>query len=84
MRILQQSDPIYLDDQVTTQMGARLLIRLSDETELTLGEDAALVLDRFVYDPDAQTGSLVVRSLTGAFLFPLRIGRTLERGGGQD
>ncbi len=68
-RALKPSDMIYLDDVLSTEAGARLLVRLADETELTLGEEAELVVDRFVYDPDGEAGSLVVRSLAGAFLF---------------
>jgi len=68
-RTLATHDPVYLDDRLTTGAGARLLLRLADDTEVTLGAKAALVVDRYVYDPDTANGSLVLRSLEGAFLF---------------
>lgn len=68
-RALRPDDPVYLDDRLTTASGARLRVRLADETEITLGENAELVVDRFVYDPDAKSGSLALNALTGAFLF---------------
>lgn len=68
-RRLRPADPVYLDDRLTTETGARLRVRLNDETEITLGENAELVVDRFVYQPDADTGSLALETLKGAFLF---------------
>jgi len=69
VRSLDAGAPVYLDDRLSTDADARLLVRLADETELTLGENADLVVDGFVYDPDAGKGGLLLESLTGAFLF---------------
>lgn len=42
--------------------------RLLDGSELTLGENAELLIDEFVYDPAAEGGRLAV-NVKGAFLF---------------
>src|SRR5687767_10798383 len=44
-------DPIFLGDQVTTGVEGRLQIMLADETVFTIGPNAAMTIDTFVYDP---------------------------------
>ena len=40
--------PVNMNDVITTGPGARLQITFRDETQLTLGENARVVIDRFV------------------------------------
>jgi hypothetical protein len=42
---------------------------LKDGTQLTLGENATLVVDEFVYDPYRSRGELSIRIAKGAFLY---------------
>lgn len=44
-------------------------IVLADETKLALGGGARLTLDKFVYDPDKTSGSIVLNMTRGAFRF---------------
>ncbi len=50
-RPLKPADPIYLDDRLITGAAARLRVRLTDETEITLGENAELVVDHLSTSP---------------------------------
>lgn len=68
-RSLAVQAPVYLGDKLATHGDARLLIRLADDTELTMGQNATLVVDTYVYDPAKAKGSIVVNALAGAFLF---------------
>jgi|ERR1700677_4307830 hypothetical protein len=48
--------------------------RIANTTEaiaaqLTLGENAALVVDEFIYDPFRSRGAILVRVIKGTFLF---------------
>ncbi len=61
--------PVNMNDVVTTGPGARLQITFRDETQLTLGENARVVIDRFVYDPGSSTGVLSLSAGTGALRF---------------
>jgi hypothetical protein len=36
---------------------------------LTLGENASVVIDRYVYDPDRQVGETILQATRGAFRF---------------
>lgn len=68
-RQLAIDDAVYFQDLLETGGGARLAITLKDGTMLTLGENASLRVDEFVYEPDAGTGRLGLSVLEGAFLF---------------
>src|SRR5690606_23354021 len=60
--------PVFTNQRVSTGDGARLELTFDDGSALTLGADAQLVLDRFVYDPVAGKGTLKA-SVRGAFRF---------------
>ncbi|MHB2169158.1 FecR family protein [Alsobacter sp. R-9] len=68
-RPLEPGGQVFFRDTLRTGQGARLATELDDGTTLTLGENAALSVDAFVYDPARPRGRLVARSLRGAFLF---------------
>lgn len=61
---------VYLNDTIVTGANARAVVLFADETEITLGENANLVVDEFVYAPDTPTASKGrFNIMRGAFLF---------------
>lgn len=68
-RDVVSGDPVYLGDKVTTGAAGRLQIMLPDETVFTLGPNAALVIDKFVYDPATSAGKVSATVLQGTFRF---------------
>ncbi len=67
---LEAGQNVYLNDTIETGPDSKLLILLNDDAELTLGENARLIVDEYVLDaavPDNSKGRLSV--LRGAFLF---------------
>ena len=62
--------------ELRTGAKARLQVSFRDSTELNLGENASLVVDRFVYDPDAGTGEVVLK--TGVAAFRMATGKISE------
>ena len=58
---------VFMAETIVTGTGARLEITLADRTTLTLGEDARLTLDEFVFDPRAATR--IDLTVTGAFRY---------------
>ena len=66
-RSLKSGMPLYAGDQVKTGTDSRLQIILRDETVFTLGEDSALTLDEFVYDPKSKDGVVNVKIMKGVF-----------------
>ena len=67
-RSLEAGAPIYDGDVLSTGSEARLEVTFVDGTSLTLGQNAVIEVDEFVYDPDAESGSTAWDVVAGAFL----------------
>jgi hypothetical protein len=57
---LAVSSDVYFRDRCHSREGARLQATLKDGTQLTLGENATLLVDEFIYDPSRSRGVLSV------------------------
>lgn len=68
-RTLAAKSEVLYRDTVRTGDGAKLAAAFDDGTRLTLGENASVVIDAFVYDPQRSIGRLTARIAGGAFLF---------------
>jgi hypothetical protein len=68
-RALVVKSEVYFRDRCHSREGARLQATLKDGTQLTLGENATLVVDEFIYDPFMSRGELSIRVVKGAFLY---------------
>jgi hypothetical protein len=58
-----------MNDRLRTGANARLEVTFRDQTLLTLGENANVAIDRYVYNPDKSTGELALNATRGAFRF---------------
>jgi hypothetical protein len=58
---------LYMQDELRTGSKGRLQVTFRDKTTLTLGENARVVIDRFVFNPDQSTGQLLLNSSVAAF-----------------
>ena len=67
-RTLSLNTSVIKNETVSTRAAARLEVTFKDNTRLTLGENAKLTLDRYVFDPAARRGTIRFR-LVGAFRF---------------
>ena len=67
-RTLGLNASVILNETVSTRATARLEVTFKDNTRLTLGENAKLTLDRYVFNPAARRGTIRFR-LVGAFRF---------------
>jgi hypothetical protein len=68
-RPLAVQDDVFFQDLLETTAKARLAVALEDGTKLTLGENASLRIDEFVYEAGGDAGKLSLSVLEGAFLF---------------
>ena len=59
--------PVHTNDTVSTGAKGRLQVTFRDQTNLTLGENASVVIDRYVFDPDAGIGEATLNTTKGAF-----------------
>jgi len=60
---------VHMGDALQTGANARLEITFVDDTRLTLGENARVVIDRYVYNPDRSIGAMALKSTRGALRF---------------
>ena len=65
-----------MNDRLRTGAKARLEVTFNDKSVLTLGENANVVVDRFVYNPAKSTGEVALRASSGAMRF---VGGSIER-----
>jgi FecR protein len=60
---VQSGDGILMGDGLTTSAASRLQIMLLDQSAITLGPDAELTIDEFVFDPASADANLLSASL---------------------
>jgi hypothetical protein len=60
---------VHMKDELRTGADGRLQVTFRDSTVLTLGENASVVIDRYVYDPSQGVGETVLQATKGAFRF---------------
>ena len=60
---------VHMSDELKTGVDGHLQVTFRDDTVLTLSEDARVVIDRYVYDPDQGVGDVLLTTTQGAFRF---------------
>jgi hypothetical protein len=60
---------VHLNDALKTGAGGHVKVTFRDSTVLTLGENASVVVDRYVYDPQKGVGDVLLTTTQGAFRF---------------
>jgi hypothetical protein len=60
---------VFAGETVKTPPNGSTVIRFQDKTQIQVGGNSSLVIDRYVYDPSSGTGDLAVRFGTGLFRF---------------
>jgi FecR protein len=60
---------VHMNDELKTGADGHLQVTFRDDTVLTLGEDARVVIDRYVFDPDQGVGDVLLTTTQGAFRF---------------
>ena len=61
--------PVNMNVELRTGVDARLQNIFIDNTTLTLGENARVVVDRYVFNPNTSTGAMVLNTSTAALRF---------------
>ena len=69
LRSLATGDDVRQEELIAVGDDSLGEIMLRDETKVALGPGARLTLDRFIYDPNKTTGSIVLNLVKGGFRF---------------
>lgn len=68
-RTIAIGNEIFRNEQITTGPEGHLHILFRDESNMTLGPNAAITIDEYVYDPVSGTGSLAIQQAAGVMRF---------------
>ncbi len=68
-RRLVLGQDVVFNERITTEAQGQTQILFVDESTLSVGPNANMVIDQFVYDPNAGTGKLVASLGRGVFRF---------------
>ena len=68
-RQLVLGQDVLFNERITTAAEGQTQILFVDELTLSVGPNANMVIDQFVYDPNASTGKLVASLTRGVFRF---------------
>ena len=68
-RLVKSGEDIFLGDKIDSGDRSGMQVLLMDETVFTIGANASLVIDEFVYNPETDTGKVAANVLKGAFRF---------------
>jgi hypothetical protein len=66
-RILRIGIDVQANEVVSTHANDRAHLVFLDGTSLTVGPNARLTIDKFVYDPNSKTGDLAITATQGVF-----------------
>lgn len=66
-RVLRVGIDVQANEMITTRADDRAHLVFLDGTSLTVGPNATLVIDRFVYDPNTKAGDLAITATKGVF-----------------
>ncbi|SLN12565.1 FecR family protein [Oceanibacterium hippocampi] len=68
-RLLETGTRMVQEERVETGGLGRTQLLFNDGSSLTIGPNSDLLLDRYVYDPEAKTGDLALSATKGLFRF---------------
>lgn len=68
-RTLATGDKVHQDEDIIVGSDAKSELKLDDETKLALGPGSRMKLDKFVYDPDKTSGTIILDLVKGTFRF---------------
>src|SRR5260221_13863238 len=68
-RVLMHEGPVYSGDHVTTGPIGEAQVKFRDDTKLVVGPNSTMVIDAFVFNPDATVRKISINAVKGAFRF---------------
>jgi hypothetical protein len=66
-RVLKVGIDVFANERIQTKDNDRAHLLFADGSALTVGPNSDLVIDKFVYDPNAGTGDLAISATRGVF-----------------
>ena len=67
-KVVESGQPLFQNEKISTNADGRLQVLLKDETVFTIGPNSSMVLDKFVYNPQNDSGTISI-AVKGFFRF---------------
>ena len=68
-KVLTVGADIFIGDRVVTGAGGQVQIKFSDQTELVVGPNSALLIEDYLLREDESAGKFAINALSGTFRF---------------
>jgi hypothetical protein len=68
-QLLSVGSEVFMDQVVRTEDESTTQLLLLDQTNISVGTNSQVVLDRFVFDPDRPKGDVILTATRGVFRF---------------
>jgi hypothetical protein len=66
---VDHEDDVFMNELIETEEESAVVIHFADGSKLTIGENAKLTIDKYVYDPAGNSGEAAIKMVRGAFRF---------------
>lgn len=66
-RNLETGLEVFFNEKIETNASGRAQLLFRDGTSLTVGKNSEMTIDEYVFDPDTDTGELVINVSKGIF-----------------
>lgn len=76
---LQRGDNLFANQKIETASDGKAQLLFSDQSALSISPNSTVILDKFVYDPAPNVGTVVLNTVAGAFRF---VGGTADKTAG--
>lgn len=68
-RVLSAGSGVFANERVRTGVASAAQLLFVDKTTVSIGPQAEIALDKFIYDPNKGTGQVVLDTVRGSFRF---------------
>src|SRR5689334_8432793 len=62
-------DDVFMAEVIETEDESAVVITFADGSKLTIGENASITIDKYVYNPSSNAGEAAIKMTKGAFRF---------------
>jgi hypothetical protein len=66
---VDDQDEVFMSEVIETENESAVVIVFADGSKLTVGENAKLTIDKYVYNPAGSSGEAAIKMIKGAFRF---------------
>lgn len=67
--LMRRGDNVFANERVATAKDSKAQLLFVDQSALSIAPESTIVLDKFVYNPETNAGTVILNTVSGAFRF---------------